>query len=148
MTAFKAVRFRVKPGRDQHFIDAHKKISWPGLKHAYMIKTGDRTYCVIAQWPDMETLANARPNMIATLESFRDTLEDRKFIDCRSGMGPSLRPIDVGQSRTAGLPQRRPGLWRYRAKHRQTRNRARGDHASPPVHASLRISAHRELILM
>ena len=24
----------------------------------------------------METLANARPNMIATLNSFRDTLED------------------------------------------------------------------------
>jgi hypothetical protein len=76
MTAFNAVRFRVKPGRDQNFIDAHKNISWPGLKHAYIIKTGDRTYCVIAEWPDMETLANARPNMIATLDSFRDTLED------------------------------------------------------------------------
>ena len=39
-------------------------------------KDRDRTYCVIAEWPDMETLANARPNMIATLNSFRDTLED------------------------------------------------------------------------
>ncbi|ERF81672.1 DUF718 domain-containing protein [Bradyrhizobium viridifuturi] len=76
MTAFNAVRFRVKPGRDQDFIDAHKNVSWPGLKHSYMIKTGERTYCVIAEWPDMETLANARPNMIATLNSFRDTLED------------------------------------------------------------------------
>ena len=76
MTAFNAVRFRVKPGRDQNFIDAHKNISWPGLKHACMIKTGDRAYCVIAEWPDMETLENARPNMIATLDSFRDTLED------------------------------------------------------------------------
>jgi hypothetical protein len=76
MTAFNAVRFRVKPGRDQKFIDPHKDISWPGLKNAYIIKTGDRTYCVIAEWPDMETLAKARPNMIATLESFRDTLED------------------------------------------------------------------------
>ncbi|MBL6614175.1 MAG: DUF718 domain-containing protein, partial [Reyranella sp.] len=26
--------------------------------------------------PDMETLASARPDMIATLNSFRDTLED------------------------------------------------------------------------
>ena len=76
MTAFNAVRFRVKPGRDQDFLDAHKTISWPGLTHAYMIKTGDRTYCIIAEWPDMQTLANARPNMIATLNSFRDTLED------------------------------------------------------------------------
>lgn len=76
MTAFNAVRFRVKPGRDQDFIDAHKNINWPGLKRASMIKTGDYTYCVIAEWPDMETLAHARPDMIATLNSFRDTLED------------------------------------------------------------------------
>ena len=76
MTAFNAVRFRVRPGHDQKFIDAHKNISWPGLRHAYMIKTGDSTYCVIAEWPDVETLAKARSNMIATLDSFRDTLED------------------------------------------------------------------------
>lgn len=78
MTAFNAVRFRVKPGRDQDFIDAHKKAeaNWPGIRNANVIKTGDRTYCVIAEWDDMESLAAARPNMIATLNSFRDTLED------------------------------------------------------------------------
>jgi hypothetical protein len=33
MTAFNAVRFQVKPGRDQEFLDAHKKVqaNWPGL---------------------------------------------------------------------------------------------------------------------
>ena len=78
MTAFNAVRFRVKPGRDQEFLDAHKKIetSWPGLIHVNMIKTGDRAYCIIAEWADMDALAKARPNMIATLDSFRDTLEN------------------------------------------------------------------------
>jgi quinol monooxygenase YgiN len=78
MTAFNAVRFRVKPGREQEFLDAHKRIetSWPGLVHVNMIKTGDRTYCIIAEWADMEALAKARPNMISTLDSFRDTLED------------------------------------------------------------------------
>ena len=76
MTAFNTVRFRVKPGRDQDFLDAHRNISWPGLARACMIKTGDQTYCIIGEWPDMETMANARPNMIATLNSFRDTLED------------------------------------------------------------------------
>ena len=78
MTAFNAVRFRVKPGRDQEFLDAHKKVraDWPGLQHVNMIKTGERSYCIIAEWTDMETLANARPHMIATLNSFRDTLED------------------------------------------------------------------------
>jgi hypothetical protein len=78
MTAFNVVRFRVKPGREQDFLDAHRKAeaSWPGLERANMIKTGDRAYCVIAQWSDIESLARARPSMIATLDSFRDTLED------------------------------------------------------------------------
>ena len=78
MTAFNAVRFRVKPGREQEFLDAHKKVQtdWPGLTHVNIIKTGDRTYCIIAEWTDMDALAKARPNMIATLDSFRDTLED------------------------------------------------------------------------
>jgi hypothetical protein len=78
MTAFNAVRFRVKPGRDQDFLDAHKKIasSWPGLRRVNIIKTGDRGYCIIAEWDDMDAIAKARPNMIATLNSFRDTLED------------------------------------------------------------------------
>ncbi len=78
MSAFNAVRFRVKPGRDQEFLDAHKGIgqSWPGLVHANIIKTGDRSYCLIAEWPDMEACGAARPAMIATLNSFRDTLED------------------------------------------------------------------------
>lgn len=78
MTAFNAVRFKVKPGREQEFLDAHKKVeaNWPGLKHANMIKTGDRTFCIIAEWTDMDALTNARPNMIATLDSFRSTLED------------------------------------------------------------------------
>ena len=78
MTAFNAVRFRVKTGREQEFLDAHKKVmaNWAGLQHANMIKTGERTYCIIAEWTDMDALAKARPNMIASLDSFRDTLED------------------------------------------------------------------------
>ncbi len=78
MTAFNAVRFRVKLGRDQDFLDAHHKVGqdWPGLVHANIIKTGDRNYCIIAEWTDTEALAGARANMIATLNSFRDTLED------------------------------------------------------------------------
>jgi hypothetical protein len=78
MTAFNVVRFRVKPGRDQEFLDAHKTIgtTWVGLLHANIIKTGDRSYCIIAQWKDMDECIQARPNMISTLDSFRDALED------------------------------------------------------------------------
>jgi quinol monooxygenase YgiN len=79
MSAFNAVRFKVKPGRDQDFLDAHKNVGsqWPGLRHVNMIKTGERSYCIIAEWNDMDAMAAARPNMIATLNSFRDTLEDQ-----------------------------------------------------------------------
>jgi quinol monooxygenase YgiN len=77
MTAFNAVRFRVKPGRDQDFLDAHKGLTgWSGLKHANIIKTGEQTYCIIAEWVDIDALAAARPSMIATLDRFRDVLED------------------------------------------------------------------------
>ena len=78
MTAFNAVRFRVKPGRDQEFLDAHRKTArdWPGLRHVNLIKTGERSYCIIVEWSDMDALAKARPGMIAILDSFRDTLEE------------------------------------------------------------------------
>ena len=78
MTAFNTVRFRVKPGREQEFLDAHKATArdWPGLRHVNIIKTGDRAYCIIAEWDDMEALAAARPNMVGTLDTFRDALED------------------------------------------------------------------------
>ena len=78
MTAFNAVRFKVKPGREQEFLDAHKNVhaEWPGLRHVNMIETGERRYCIIAEWDDMDALANARPSMIKTLDSFRDALED------------------------------------------------------------------------
>ena len=78
MTAFNAVRFKVKAGREEEFLDAHRKVdrSWAGLRHANMIKTGDRNFCIVAEWDDMDSLAAARPEMIATLDTFRDTLED------------------------------------------------------------------------
>ena len=78
MTAFNVVRFRVKPGREQEFLDAHQNIRsiWPGCKRFDLIRTGDRSYCAIGEWKDVAAIAAARPSMIATLNSFRDTLED------------------------------------------------------------------------
>jgi hypothetical protein len=78
MSAFNAVRFRVKPGREGEFLDAHRVIGadWPGLRRAHIIETGGGGFCLIAEWADMEALAAARDAMIATLNSFRDTLED------------------------------------------------------------------------
>ncbi len=78
MTAFNSVRFKVKPGRDEEFIDAHRRVErdWPGLRSANLIKTGEGTYCIVGEWDDMDSLAAARPEMLATLDTFRDLLED------------------------------------------------------------------------
>ena len=78
MTAFNIVRFKVKAGMEESFLDAHRNISgdWSGMRHANIIKTGDGRYCIIAEWESMEALAAGRPQMIATLDSFRQTLED------------------------------------------------------------------------
>lgn len=77
MTAFNAVRFRVKPGRDEDFLAAHQSVerNWPGLSRVNMIQTGEHDYCIIGEWSDMDSLAAARPHMLETLDSFRDTLE-------------------------------------------------------------------------
>ena len=78
MAAFNAVRFHVKPGQNQAFLAAHERVDrdWPGLRRVNMIQTGEQTFCIIGEWDSMDAMAAARPEMIATLDSFRDTLED------------------------------------------------------------------------
>lgn len=78
MTTFNVVRFRVKPGRDEAFLDAHRRLNpqLRGMRRFSTIKTGDRAYCVIGEWESHEALVAARPVMIGMLDSFRDTLED------------------------------------------------------------------------
>ena len=78
MSAFNVVRFRVKPGRDQDFIEAHRnaRADFAGFKRGALIKTGERTYCIIGEWDRFDSIVAARPKMGALLDSFRDTLED------------------------------------------------------------------------
>ena len=79
MSAFNVVRFRVKPGRDQEFLDAHRKAAeegFPGAQRIALIKTGDNSYCVVGEWKSFDHIAGARPRMISLLDSFRDCLED------------------------------------------------------------------------
>jgi len=78
MTAMNVVRFRVKPGCEQKFIDGHRGAG-PGFKGflgGRLIKTGDRTFCIVAEWRSFDAIAAARPEMIAMLDSMRDLLED------------------------------------------------------------------------
>lgn len=76
MTAFNVVRFKIKPGMEDAFLDAHRNIAegWPGLRHANIIAASEQRYCIIAEWESVEALVAARPQMIATLDGFRHTL--------------------------------------------------------------------------
>ena len=78
MTAFNIVRFRVKPGHEEHFIAAHRnrKLGQRGFRGGALIKTGERSYCVVGEWTSFKKMADARPKMIGVLETFRDDLED------------------------------------------------------------------------
>ena len=78
MTAFNIVRFRVKPGRENDFLAAHKAANrgFPGMRRFSMVKTGEGAYCVIGEWASFEKIVAARPGMIAILDTFRDCLMD------------------------------------------------------------------------
>src|SRR5262245_8203755 len=78
MTAYNIVRFRVKPGREQEFLDAHRKArpNFKGFVDGAMVKTGDHTFCIVVKWSSFKSIINARPGMIAMLDSFRDCLDD------------------------------------------------------------------------
>ena len=78
MTAFNIVRFRVKPGREEHFIAEHRKArpNFKGFRGGALVKTGEQTYCIIGEWANFKKLADARPQMIGMLDTLRDDLED------------------------------------------------------------------------
>lgn len=78
MTAYNVVRFRVKPGMDKAFEDAHREAGrdFTGFEGGALVKTGDRSYCLIGKWISFDALAGARPQMIGTLDKFRNMLED------------------------------------------------------------------------
>jgi hypothetical protein len=78
MTAINIVRFRVKPGREQQFIDAHRQAdpTFKGFVRGSLVDTGNRTFAFVGEWNSFDDLAAARPQMIGLLDSFRDHLED------------------------------------------------------------------------
>lgn len=79
MSAFNVVRLRVKPGCEEKFIEEHRntEADFPGLKRAALVKTGDRSYCFVGEWESMDHIVDAREQMVAILDRFRDTLEDQ-----------------------------------------------------------------------
>ena len=78
MAAFNVVRFRVKPGCEQQFIDAHRKLrrEFSGFIGGSLVRTGERSFCMVGEWRSFQHIVKARPAMIGLLDSFRELLED------------------------------------------------------------------------
>lgn len=79
MTAFNVVRFRVKPGREQEFVDYHRGIDprlLPGARRFSLVKTGGSTFCALGEWETFDNIVAARPTMIGFLDAMRDCLEE------------------------------------------------------------------------
>ena len=77
--AMNVVRFLVKPGREEEFLEAHRRASsqFLGSRRFVMIRTGERSYCVIGEWESLDALIASRDRMIGVLDTFRDTLEEQ-----------------------------------------------------------------------
>jgi hypothetical protein len=79
MTAYNVVRFRVKPGMEDKFVNSQRaslSAGMPGVGDVALIKTGDRSYCLVGKWNSFDDIVAARPKMIASLDEVRDMLED------------------------------------------------------------------------
>jgi heme-degrading monooxygenase HmoA len=79
MTAYNVVRFRVKPGREKDFVEANRAMGREkigGFRRGALVKTGDRTYCLVGEWDNFDAIVAARSTMIASLDGMRDMLED------------------------------------------------------------------------
>ncbi|HEX4986159.1 MAG TPA: hypothetical protein VFV71_08845 [Burkholderiales bacterium] len=78
MSAYNIVRFRVKPGEEQRFVDFHRTVrpKLKGFVAGALVKTGDRAYCLVGEWRSFQAIVAARAQMIGMLDQTRDALED------------------------------------------------------------------------
>jgi quinol monooxygenase YgiN len=78
MTAFNVVRFRVKPGNAEAFIEAHRNMrpTLKGFISGSLVRTGDQTFCMVGEWRNFQSIVNSRPQMISMLDQLRGMLED------------------------------------------------------------------------
>jgi len=78
MSAFNVVRIRAKPGCEKAVIDMHRdiKADFPGFIRGCLIKTGDRSFCMIGEWDKQSSIDSAEKDMVGILDRFRDSLED------------------------------------------------------------------------
>ncbi|HCP01250.1 MAG: hypothetical protein CL573_07615 [Alphaproteobacteria bacterium] len=71
------VRFLVKDGAGDEFVARHEaNFHVAEVAQSFIVKTGERTFAFVAIFDSEQRLIDARPKMIASLDSVRDLLEE------------------------------------------------------------------------
>mgnify|MGYP005690427371 FL=1 len=97
------VKFKVKPEEENNFIDAMQKYNLPeGLIFRKLIKTGEYSYCSIIESVSYTALKNARPHMIAFLDTIRNMLIE--FSQELGVTDPASGPVVIDQSGLVAEP--------------------------------------------
>tara|TARA_Y100001934_G_C12147039_1_gene675426 strand:- start:90 stop:386 length:297 start_codon:yes stop_codon:yes gene_type:complete len=72
-----SVRFRVKQGHRDEFVHKLTTFELPaGAREHIVVETGDHCFCTFVLWEEEKDLVNARPAMIAFLDTGRHLLEE------------------------------------------------------------------------
>jgi quinol monooxygenase YgiN len=129
MAAINIVRFRVRPGSEQQFIEEHQRLGpeFEGFLGGNLVRTGDQSFCMIGEWEDFQSIVDARPLMISFLDNVRHMLED---------LGGGLGVTDPVSGEVAlKLPphkaaRKKPASARKRPAKRAAAKRASGKRAS------------------
>ncbi|MDG2286190.1 MAG: hypothetical protein P8N43_11770 [Alphaproteobacteria bacterium] len=70
------VRFRVKDGQSDEFVARQEAMNIAEAAQTYISKTGEKTFAFVAIFESEQHLIDARPQMITSLDSVRDLLEE------------------------------------------------------------------------
>ena len=124
MAAFNIVRFRVRPEHEQQFVERHRteRPAFKGFLGGNLVRTGDRAYCFVGEWRNMNSLVAARPGMVEFLDAMRHMLED-----LGGGLGVT-DPVSgevVSKLRGASAPKKRPARKAKKAAKKATKKRAK-----------------------
>lgn len=77
MTAFNSVRFQIKPGHEDEFVELFSSAprNFEGLRKMALVKSGDGAFFSIGEWDTFQHMVDARPKMLGNLDRFRHMLQ-------------------------------------------------------------------------
>ena len=105
MKAFSVIRMQVKPDYEEEFLaltDNPGHGIEAGLRCAHLIRTGERSYCLIGQWDNVKACAEAGSALPPDMDRLRPMLEDL-------GDGTGTVAIVTGEIIARMKPRAAPG---------------------------------------